>query len=123
MKKLFVVLTFLFAHSCYAQVQFIEKIKAADSLVVGGSSLSETRDSGFIVAGSIGFPQGNFNPYIVRLDKNGDTLWSQIITGLDGSWSKVIESQDSGFISCGSRIASGGKLDAVIQKSNSKGTP
>jgi hypothetical protein len=117
---LFYLTVFLF-QTAYAQSQFVEAIKATDSIAVGGSII-QTLDSGFILIGSVGYPQGNFNPYILRLDKNRDTLWSQIFTGVDGSWSSVIETSDSGFITCGSRIGAGGKFDGVILKLKHNGT-
>ncbi len=50
-----------------------------------GYSLQQLPDSGFIMCGlTYSFGPGNGNVYVIRIDKNGDTLWTRAIGGEGG---------------------------------------
>lgn len=71
-------------------------------------------DSSVIMVGySQGTSNGNKNIYIVRMDSNGDEIWSQVLPSYsNASASSIIRVQDSLFIVGGSFYSS----DSLIQK-------
>jgi len=67
-----------------------------------GSSVQETSDGGYIVAGYTLRSMGNTDVYLVKTDANGDTLWTRTYggSGLDmGRW--VQQTSDGGYIIAG----------------------
>jgi hypothetical protein len=66
-------------------------------------SIKQTVDSGFIVAGSI-YSQinQNFDCWIIKLDKSGDTLWTKIYGGSkDEEAYSIQQTSDGGYIFAG----------------------
>src|SRR5436853_2344214 len=86
-----------------------------------GYSLVQTPDSGYLISGiTNSFGTGGYDIYLVRTNAAGDTLWTKTIGGIDWDFSYYIEeTNDSGFIVCGSTFETGlenmllVKLDAV----------
>ena len=68
-----------------------------------GHSVQECSDGGFIIAGETeSFSPGEYDVYLIRTDKNGDTLWTKTYGGPD--WDRgysVQECSDGGFIIAG----------------------
>ncbi|MCP4634798.1 MAG: T9SS type A sorting domain-containing protein [candidate division Zixibacteria bacterium] len=67
-------------------------------------SIQQTNDGGFIVAGLTSTPgEGNYDPYLLRLDANGDSLWSKRygIIGKTEVFYKILCTGDGGFITVG----------------------
>lgn len=67
-----------------------------------GVSVQQTRDNGYIVTGvTSSFGSGEEDIYLVRLNSEGDTLWTRTYGGLnsDNGWS-VVESSD-GYVLAG----------------------
>jgi len=79
--------------------------------------LVEMPDSGFVLVGYSYSFSGNKDGYIVRTDKNGDTLWTKVIGGSgEESISEVILDGDS-LVICGSTTSYGnGGTDGLISK-------
>ena len=80
-----------------AQAQYtFEKI--VDTLHFSGSSVTQTFDNGYLVAG--GFQNGvQTGPAVLKLNENGSTAWFKIYTNV-GGWgiSTVIQLPDSGLM-------------------------
>ncbi|MFA5033526.1 MAG: T9SS type A sorting domain-containing protein [bacterium] len=68
-----------------------------------GESVSETQDSGFIIAAkTVSFGAGHFDVYLIRTNSSGDTLWTKTIGGAESEWGcSVSETRDRGFIVAG----------------------
>jgi len=72
-------------------------------------SLNSTNDSGYIISGETSsFGAGNGDAYAIKLNQNGDTLWTRTYGGLSGdmSWD-MIQTNDSGYVSVGSTMSFG----------------
>ncbi|MFH1319382.1 MAG: T9SS type A sorting domain-containing protein [Bacteroidota bacterium] len=68
-----------------------------------GTSIRQTSDGGYIVAGySDATGLGLDDVYLVRLDANGDTLWTRIYGGSNKDYARSVwQTNDSGFVICG----------------------
>ncbi len=96
----------------------------------GGAIADEAYDvlaigtSGFLVAGrTYSFGAGNFDMYLLRLDAEGDTLWTRTYGGTitDGA-QRVIATSDGGFLLVGYTYSFGaGNYDAYAVKVDSAG--
>ncbi len=70
-----------------------------------GNCLQRTSDGGYVIAGNTySFGAGDTDVYLIRIDSNGDTLW----TGAYGTTTaerghSVDETSDDGYIICGTR--------------------
>lgn len=89
-----------------------------------GYSLAQTSDSGYIVVGlTESYGAGNADCYMLRGNKNGDTIWVKTIGGNlnDEAWS-VEQTNDGGFIVAGKTYSYGsGSSDAYLIKIDSEG--
>jgi hypothetical protein len=71
------------------------------------TSIIQTKDGGFIVAGEIGYTSyrdfnSDFDAWIIKLDKDGNKIWDK--TFGDSGWNKanaIIQTNDRGFIFVG----------------------
>ena len=94
----------------------------------GGSSwdfaywVEETNDGGFILAGET-FSYGNNNrSYLVKTDKNGDTLWAKTYGGTQSNLAKEVhQTPDNGYIFAGTIVTNKGDKDFYLVKTNSSG--
>lgn len=89
-----------------------------------GYSVKSTIDSGLVIAGytnSFGF--GGYDMYVIKTDKNCDTLWTKTYGGTNWDFAYSIEqTADSGFIVAGGTYSSGsGSEDMYLVKTNSIG--
>jgi Domain of unknown function (DUF5122) beta-propeller len=70
------------------------------------NSIQQTSDKGYIMVGStssygVGTPE-NYNIYLVRIDENGDTIWTRTYGGSDVDHGySVKQTADGGFIIAG----------------------
>jgi hypothetical protein len=67
-----------------------------------GKSIKKVFNNGYVICGYISNPITGYDGYIVRLDQNGDTLWTKNVG--TSSWdflNKIIVTPDSGFIAVG----------------------
>jgi hypothetical protein len=69
-----------------------------------GYSIQNTFDGGFIVAGgTFSYGNGNEDMYLLKIDMNGDTLWTKTYGGAyDDEAKSIKQTADSGFIFTGS---------------------
>ena len=72
----------------------------------GGSSIQETPDGGFVVAGVLTTNEGGFDACFIKTDENGDSLWTKLYysnTGWD-NWDIAFSIQvtsDNGYVATG----------------------
>lgn len=92
-----------------------------------GYSVSQTRDGGYVVAGTTkSFGMGSEYLWLLRTDSNGTRLWDRTFGGFvsssgDGAWS-VNESRDGGYIITGyTRSLGAGAKDLWLVKTDSLG--
>jgi len=91
-----------------------------------GYSVVQLSDSGYAIAGytnsfSI---NGDYDAYLVRTDKNGDTLWTKTYGGTDWDFVYSLKvTPDRGFVMAGNTYSFGnGSSDGWILKVDSNGT-
>ncbi|MHB8260588.1 MAG: T9SS type A sorting domain-containing protein [Bacteroidia bacterium] len=58
--------------------------------------ISQTNDNGFIVSGGINVGGGNYSPYLLKINPNGDTMWSKTIDTNNIAYC-AIQTKDNGF--------------------------
>lgn len=88
-----------------------------------GYSARETSDGGFIIAGTTeSYGAGCSDVYLIKLDQNGDTVWTKTIGGIDFDYGySVRETYDKGFIIAGGLNFQGIGGDAYLVKTDSAG--
>jgi hypothetical protein len=89
-----------------------------------GYSVVQLQDSGYAVAGyTNSFGAGGYDMYLIRTDKNGDTLWTKTYGGTDWDLAYSIQAtSDGGFILCGTTGSYGaGNDDVYLVKTNAMG--
>jgi hypothetical protein len=78
-------------------------------------SVSQTGDSGFIIAGcTLSYGKGLSDVYLIRTDINGDTIWTKTYGGAEfdrGNF--VIQTNEGGFIITGSTSSFGNSLEDI----------
>lgn len=86
--------------------------------------LAQFPDSGFVLVGeTYSFGAGNADLYVVRTDKNGDTLWTRTWGGTEDDYaSDVIVDGDSIVVVGGTESFGAGMSDGVILKYHKDGT-
>ena len=87
-------------------------------------ALKETRDSGLVVAGyTNSFGHGGYDMFVIRTDRNGDTLWTKTYGGSNWDFAYSIDTtNDGGFIVAGGTYSYGkGDEDMYLVKLNAMG--
>ena len=87
-------------------------------------SVESTIDSGLVIAGytnSLGF--GGYDMYVIKTDKNCDTLWTKTYGGTNWDFAYSIQqTADSGYVIAGGTYSSGnGSEEVFLVKTNSYG--
>jgi len=88
------------------------------------SSISQTSDGGYIVAGdTLSFGAGGSDALVIKLQSNGDISWAETYGGSGFDFVKSIQqTSDGGYIAAGSTSSFGaGNFDALLIKINSSG--
>lgn len=81
-----------------------------------------TPDGNIVCAGTTAFDGITRLDYVVKMNQQGDTLWTKQFGGL--KWSELLDfnnTLDGGFIGCGARVVASGKQQASIFKLDSLG--
>jgi len=89
-----------------------------------GNSVRETADSGYIAIGSTGsFGSGYSSMYVIRTDRNGDSLWTSTYGGTKADIGYAVENtSDNGFILAGASASFGASYnDVYLVKTDSVG--
>ncbi|MCP4634797.1 MAG: T9SS type A sorting domain-containing protein [candidate division Zixibacteria bacterium] len=61
-------------------------------------AINPTSDGGFIIAANIDLPEVNGDILLVKIDANGDTLWTSTIGDVEGDYAyDVIQASDGGY--------------------------
>ncbi len=86
--------------------------------------LIQLPDSGFVLVGeTYSYGSGNMDVYMVRTDKNGDTLWTKTYGGTDDDYANaVLLDGDSLVIVGGTTSFGAGMTDGLILKYHINGT-
>jgi hypothetical protein len=84
--------------------------------------LIETPDSGFVLVGYSYSFSGSKDGFIVRTDKNGDTLWTKIIGGTEEDFLNAVIIDGDSIVVCGGTNSFGmGGTDGLIAKMDFNG--
>ena len=82
-----------------------ERTHGSDSIGEGANSVVQTADGGFVIAGERAVPLPiPGNTYLLRVDEQGNDLWSRTFESHDNIWSSassVLQNPDGGFIVAG----------------------
>ena len=88
------------------------------------SSIQQTADGGYIVAGSTrSFGEGNYDVWVIKLDSNGAITWQKTYGGADYDHANSIQqTADGGYIVAGETTSFGtGERDVWVIKLDSNG--
>lgn len=89
-----------------------------------GCSVRQTLDGGYVVAGhTFSYGAGLWDVYLVKTDKNGDTLWTRTYGGTDWDYGYAVQqTADSGYIIAGETWSfGGGRNDVYLIKTDASG--
>lgn len=89
-------------------------------------AIQKTTDGGYVVTGQMmpsGVPGDFYDAFLLRLNADGDSLWSKTYNiSMDDDSRAVLETSDGGFIIAGFTIESGtGKIVIFVIKTDSEG--
>jgi len=90
----------------------------------GGSSLIQTSDGGYVIAGTtFSFGAGGGDIYVVKLDANGNLQWTKTIGGPgDEAGASLIQTSDGGYAIAGTTFSFGaGGRDIYVVKLDANG--
>ncbi|MHA2615669.1 MAG: InlB B-repeat-containing protein [bacterium JZ-2024 1] len=81
----------------------------------GASSIQQTSDGGYIVAGvTKSFGGGSWNIWVLKLDANGNVLWQKTYGGPYNDWAYSLQqTSDGGYIVAGSTYSFGAGSDDI----------
>jgi len=94
------------------------------SAVEGSSSLIQTSDGGYAIAGlTNSFGAGDYDVYVVKLDAKGNLQWTKTIGGPGGDWGhSLIQTSDGGYVIAGSTSSFGaGGANVYVVKLDKNG--
>ena len=87
-----------------------------------GSSVQQTTDGGYIVAGYSYSPGNGSQIYLVKTNASGDTLWTRNFGGTILDWGhSVQQTQDGGYVVAGYTYTLGNAGQAYLVKTNATG--
>jgi len=69
---------------------------------ISGSAVQRTSDGGFVAASGFTSVMGGRDVWLVRVDANGDTLWTRTFGGASYDWGHAVwQTSDGGFVVAG----------------------
>lgn len=89
-----------------------------------GRSLDITFDGDYVIAGEIfSLETGSYDIYLIKIDPDGDTLWSKTYGGINSEYgNSVIQTSDGGFAVVGeTRSFGAGSYDVYFLKTDANG--
>lgn len=87
-----------------------------------GHSIQQTTDSGYIIAGFSSFYGPGNDTYLIKTDVYGDTLWTKIYHSDRNNYGvSCVQTIDSGYIICGSKVNFNTSGDVYIIKTDING--
>jgi hypothetical protein len=87
-----------------------------------GSSVQQTSDGGYIVAGVYDYSGFNQQVYLIKTNASGDTLWTRTYGGMSYDWGySVQQTSDGGYIVAGHTSSFGNGWQAYLIKTNASG--
>jgi hypothetical protein len=70
-----------------------------------GLTISATRDGNLLLAGSTdSFGAGGIDTYLIKIDPDGNELWSKTLGGSLDEMAGALESEDGGYVLCGNIV-------------------
>jgi hypothetical protein len=82
-------------------------------------SISQTKDSGYIVAGTTRVAGGRVNQYVAKIDKDQNLLWTKMMgNSSDSEVADLVISGDNGFVVAGTIEDSGNAYIGIIKIDN-----
>lgn len=131
----FIVVGVKYSSMGYSDIYLIKTDPSGDTLWTktfgglnndGGSAIQQTKDNGYIIAGTTcsfgeGLPYSNI--YLLKIDSSGNILWTKTFGGLSTEEGySVQQTYDNGFIIAGYTFSFGaGRYDVYLVKTDSLG--
>ncbi|MBI2271126.1 MAG: T9SS type A sorting domain-containing protein [Bacteroidetes bacterium] len=79
------------------------------------SAVVQTKDGNYLIAGSLSVPAGSDDILLLKIDQQGDTLWTKIISGSGWDYANdVVELNNSDLIFCGYTSSFSGTADSDL---------
>jgi hypothetical protein len=80
-------------------------------------------DGGYIICGATNSFSGNFNPYVIKIDRDGNVLWSKYYDwAMDDYGTHIIQTSDYGYMMTGYTMSHGqGEYDVFSLKLDQNG--
>jgi hypothetical protein len=87
-----------------------------------GSSVQQTQDGGYIVAGDASSFGNIRQVYLVKTNASGDTLWTRNYGGASDDWGRSVQqTTDGGYIVAGGTTSFGNGSQVYLVKTNASG--
>jgi hypothetical protein len=122
-KSFWVICSILFFSNSFLFAQTIFQKTIGMSGNTEGYSIKPTFDGDYIISGTTSIPNTvNSNVCLIKMDTNGDTLWTKLFIGINPIYNNSVEqTSDSGFIVAGTMGYTTGNYDGYLIKTDSTG--
>ncbi len=103
--------------------QFLWDHRSGGVVDDGASSIQQTRDGGYILAGRTANSDGNHNIYVEKLNAAGHTTWYQAFSpGIDNQAASVIQVNDGNYVVAGYAFINPDALQYLLMKISANGS-